>query len=538
MTAAYRQIDEEESAFDRAEAKFAALGQHMRSPAAFRMQHGDIEAYVIAKTREIACDMAQGHMDLRSAAEHPVRVVGSDGIERKERRGSVRQLRLLVGVVTVPRLLYQAAGVAGMCPQDAALSLPADSFSVGVRRRVVDEVCRGSFDHAAEMIRRTTGSTIAKRQIEQLAQASVLDFEAFYASRAWVAESDDSFLVLTFDGAGIIMRTDSLRLETRREAEKAAKLPKAWPDRTKSGEKPNRRRMAEVASVYSLTPHVRTADDVVGELASVREARPSEPIVRPRPVNKRVWASVERSMADVIDEGFREALRRDPDGRRRWIVVVDGQDQQLEAVSAAARRHGVNVTIVCDFIHTMEYMWKAAHEFHPAGSEGARQWVADHARLLLEGADPSQVAAGMRRSATLRRLKVRKAVDKCARYLIKRRAYLRYGTALEHGYPIASGVIEGACRHLVRDRLDCCGARWSVKGAEAVLKLRALASSGDLDVDGREDPQKNDPPSRRRDRRGEAARSHPGVDRAGSSRLLSVAEASWWAQRPPLFESW
>ena len=257
--------------------------------------------------------------------------------------------------------------------------------------------------------------------------------------------------------------------------------PKYWPERTKSGEKPNRKRMAEVAAVYSVAPHVRTAEDVIGELASIRIARPAEKPIRPRPVNKRVWASVERGMLQVIEEGFQEALRRDPGRRRRWVAVVDGQEQQLDAVKAAAKRHGATVTIVCDFIHTMEYLWKAAHAFHEAGTEAAREWVSDHARMLLEGADPSQVAAGMRRSATLRKLENRKAVDKCAGYLKKRRDYLWYGNALAAGLPIASGVIEGACRHLVRDRLDRCGARWSVDGAEAVLKLRALMASGDFD---------------------------------------------------------
>ena len=129
-------------------------------------------------------------------------------------------------------------------------------------------------------------------------------------------------------------------------------------------------------------------------------------------------------MADVVEQVFQEALRRDPERRRQWVVLVDGQDQQLNAVKAAAKRHGVAVRIVCDFIHTLEYLWKASHCFHPAGSSEARQWVCDHARSLLEGGDPSQVAAGMRRSATLRSLAKRKAVDKAARYLIRRRAYM------------------------------------------------------------------------------------------------------------------
>ena len=482
MSTAYQQINDAESPFAPAGEKFAVLVRHMQSPEALRMTHGELEADVVARTRDIARDVVQGHLNLRAAAERPVRVVGAEGVERPERRRSFRRLRLVVGEVEVPRLLYQAPGVRGLSPQDAALSLPKDCFSMGVRRRVAEEVCWGSFDHAVERLASTTGASIAKRQVEQLARASAVDFEAFYSARTAEPEGDEQLLVLTFDGAGLIMRTEALRAETRREAEKAAKMPKAWPERTKSGEKPNRKRMAEVAAVYGISRFVRTADDIMGELASIKGVRPADRPVRPRPVNKRVWASVQREMADVIEEGFREALRRDPDGRRRWVVLVDGQQQQLHAIQAAAKRHGVHLTIVCDFIHVMEYLWKAANCFHAAGSDDARKWVSEHARMLLEGADPSQVAAGMRRSATLRRLEVRAAVDKCARYLLGRRDYVRYGDALAEGFPIASGVIEGACRHLVRDRLDCCGARWSVEGAEAVLKIRALTTSGDFEA--------------------------------------------------------
>ena len=94
-----------------------------------------------------------------------------------------------------------------------------------------------------------------------------------------------------------------------------------------------------------------------------------------------------------------------------------------------------------------------------------------------------QVAAGMRRSATKRRLTAgqREPVDQCADYLRKHQSYLAYDQYLGAGLPIGSGVIEGACRHLVKDRLGLTGARWRLRGAEAVLRLRALRSSGDFD---------------------------------------------------------
>ena len=482
MSAAYQEIAPTPSAFDRATETFTALKTHMHTADAMGMTHGELEAHVVEKARTIARDVLQGHLDLRTVAERPVRVVGEDGVQRDGRRQSSRQLRTLVGDVVLGRLLYQGAGVHGRAPQDATLSLAKDSFSMGVRRRVAEEVACGSYDDVVEAIGKTSGATIAKRQVERLAGASVADFSEFYGAREWEAEGDEQLLVLTMDGAGIIMRTDSLRPDTRRLAEQEEQEPRVWPDRTKSGEKPNRRRVAEVGSVYGVQPFVRTSDDVIGELASIRALRPvSEATQRPRPTNKRVWASVDKPMADVVEQVFQEALRRDPEHRRQWVVLVDGQNQQLDAVKSAARRHGIDVRIVCDFIHTLEYLWKAAHCFHPAGSSEARQWVCDHARSLLEGGDPSQIAAGMRRSATLRSLPKRKAVDKAARYLLGRRAYMKYGDALRDGLPIATGVIEGACRHLVRDRLDCCGARWSVVGAEAVLKLRSLRLSGDFD---------------------------------------------------------
>jgi hypothetical protein len=163
-------------------------------------------------------------------------------------------------------------------------------------------------------------------------------------------------------------------------------------------------------------------------------------------------------------------------------VLVDGNEAQLELAYAAARKAGVVVTVVVDLIHVLEYLWKAAYCFHEDGTREAEQWVTARLRMLLEGADASDVAGGIRRSATLQRLENRAAVDLCAEYLCKYRDQLRYGRAIADGLPIATGVVEGACRYLVRDRMDRTGARWSVAGAEAVLKLRALRTNGDFDA--------------------------------------------------------
>ncbi len=127
----------------------------------------------------------------------------------------------------------------------------------------------------------------------------------------------------------------------------------------------------------------------------------------------------------------------------------------------------------------MYSLWKAAFALNGEGSKAAEKWVTERLLAILQG-NSQHVAAGMRRSATLRALskKDRAAIDKCADYLLKYAPYLHYHQYLALGLPIATGVIEGACRHLIQDRMDITGARWSLKGAEAVLRLR---SSKDFD---------------------------------------------------------
>jgi hypothetical protein len=146
-----------------------------------------------------------------------------------------------------------------------------------------------------------------------------------------------------------------------------------------------------------------------------------------------------------------------------------------------ARRHQIRLTIVLDIMHVANYLWSAALAFHEEASAGREQWVSERLLAVLHGR-ASQVAAGMRRSATLRQLSAaeRDPVDDGADYLLDYKPYLQYHHYLTRGMPISTGVIEGACRHLLCDRMDG-GARWSLQGAEAVLRLRALRSSGDFD---------------------------------------------------------
>jgi hypothetical protein len=344
-----------------------------------------------------------------------------------------------------------------------------------LRRRDAEEVAQNSFDEAVATIGRTTGGKVPKLQAENLAAAVAQDFETFYAHRELTEpEKTDDPLVLTFDGKGVVMKKEALREATKKAAEREKHK---MVTRLSRGEKRNRKRMAQVAAVYSIERHVRNAETIM----SVNE-QTKEP-TKPRARNKRVWASVVREAYTVTEEAFQEALRRDPEKNRPWPILIDGHEQQLKNIESCIEKYQLsNTALILDFIHVLEYLWKAAYCFEDEGSQSAENWVRERALKILKG-KASDVAAGIRRSATLRRHsdKARKPADICADYLLKYKNMLNYDDYLVQGYPIATGVIEGACRHLIKDRMDVTGARWGLPGAEAVLKLRSLKSSGDLD---------------------------------------------------------
>ena len=466
--------------FDGARYAFEALAARLEGPESRELTHSALEALIESEGREILRQLLEDHIALRAGRFATESITGSDGVLRSHRRLGARHLTSIFGEVEIVRQGCHAPEQATLFPLDAELNLPPNSYSHGVERRLAALAGRMSFEAAAAELAATTGAKVPKRQAEEVAARWAVDFDEYYAERvradAGLATGD--LLVLTVDGKGLVMRKQDLREATRRAAEtREHKLQR----RLSKGEKRNAKRMATVAAVYTLAMVPRSPDEVVGELDGARPGEARKP--RPRPEGKRVWASISKSMEQVIDELFAEASRRDPERRKTWVAVVDGNAAQLRLLRQAAKRWGVTLTIVLDVIHVLEYLWKAARVLHAETSPECESWVDERFLKVLQG-KASDVAAGMRRSATRRGLDAatRKPIDTCAGYLKKNRTWLRYDEYLPAGFPIASGIIEGACRHLVKDRMDITGARWGPEGAEAILKLRALRVNNDFDA--------------------------------------------------------
>ncbi len=381
---------------------------------------------------------------------------------------------MVYGDVDVRRIAYRRRGdFANLYPADAILNLPNEQYSFGLRYLAAQESTRGSFEDVVEAIERNTGVHLGKRQVEELVQRAAVDFESFYAKLPHSRPDPKDVLILSMDGKGINMLPNALRDATAKAARSTKPpTPLSKPDKT------NHKRMAEVGVVYYATPVPRTPGDILSprDNASGR--------AKPAPVAKNKWltASIVEDAATVISQVFNEAQRRDPEHNKTWVALVDGNKHQIDCIRAEARKRKVKVHIVIDYIHVIEYVWQAAHSFFDHNDLRAKAWVEENAASILAGA-AGLVAGAIKRKATclnLSRAK-REGADKCNTYLKNKQPYLKYHIALEQGWPIATGPIEGACRYLIKDRFDITGARWGLEGAEAVLKLRALRKNGDLE---------------------------------------------------------
>lgn len=462
------------SGFERSHRLFEAVVDFLDGEESKGLSHGELEAHLDAEGRDVLRQLFQDHLDLR--AEREVRVEVVDAAEVAHRRveeAHERSLATIFGQVVVSRLAYRAPDRANLHPADASLNLPVEKHSHGLRHLAAIEATRGSFDGTVEAIERSCGQVLGKRQVQALAERAAVDFDTFYAIRAGPSAEAQDALVLSADGKGIVMRPEALRPAT---AKAAASGATKLATRLSKGEKRNRKRMATVGAVYDLSPIPRSPADILPEPEAPSEATPA-----PQAKAKWLLASVVEDAATVVSKIFDEAERRDPLHLRHWVALVDGNNHQIDRLGAEAEARGVEVAVVIDFVHVMEYLWKAAWSFYDEGDPGAEVWVHDQARGVLAG-HASRVAGAIRRKATYHGLAppARANADIAATYLTNKAPFLDYPSALSEGWPIATGVIEGACRHLIADRMDITGARWGLDGAEAVLKLRAIHSNGDF----------------------------------------------------------
>jgi len=483
--------DLEDALFDGLREQVESMISWVKSDDAFALEHDQLESRALAGGFEAMRIFTEAHLELRTAREERrADVTDADGDARMTAEDGQEHTRIMVyGPVRTSRIAYKRYRKPNLYPQDAELNWAVlHSFSAGVVQRVARASGIVPFEQAAAQVSAAGAIKIGKRQAEELAVGAVIDFEAFYAARRPAPCPAGTGLLITADGSAFPVLPRALRPATAKAARARAAAASGWPD--DPGElRKSKKRSAELVCVAGIPPAPRTADDIIGALFETAASRPAHAdrgarAARhgPKAEGKTLFASARHPIPRVIGEGFAEAQRRDPGHARPWFAVVDGNNAQLDAISACATRYQVKVPVLIDFIHVVQYLWKAAGSFFYPGDPAARDWVKAQAAKILAG-KARGVWTGIRRRATSYgySAKEREGADTCAGYLENKKDYLDYPAFLAAGWPVASGLIEGAARWLIKDRMEVTGARWSLDGAEAVLKLRALVGNGDFD---------------------------------------------------------
>lgn len=458
---------------DDANRAFHDLEQWLAAPLTQTSPLHLVELQQELKGREVQRLLLQSHVNLRGSGDiGPSLRLAHDGSyclfthPRLQRR----TLKTVFGEIDIDRMAYRCQGKPSIHPLDESLQLPQRSFSYELQKRLIKAALQGPFREATARIRESSGLIVHNHSIEPLLIEAAMDFDDFYGQRAADPVSEAaSLLVIAVDCKGIPL----VKPEPVRPPRPPLGLMRPLtPGKQRAGKK----KMATVAAVFAKAPFLRTPQMIIDNLFPAG-AKSTNKQPAPKPERKRVWASLTKTKTVVIEEIRQEVLRRDPDARKTLVALIDGE-RALQKRTLTAMKP----TLILDLIHVLERVWTAAHIFQPQGSAEAEVYAKLMTSRILEGS-VCQVVKGLRQTVTKRRLSgsAKKTLLAVANYFHNNTRYMRYHEYLAAGFPIASGPVEGACKNLIKDRMERSGMRWTRDMAEAIVKLRSLYLSGDFD---------------------------------------------------------
>jgi hypothetical protein len=367
------------------------------------------------------------------------------------------------GKLSFARHYFYRSDAGGLCPLDAALSLPARCYSDLLRDWMAYDSTDGAYRETSTTLERILGLSLSIQSLERVVVTDACDVAAFYEQLPQTAPPTalGSILVAQADGKGLPMVQPS-RTST--------------PVRLGKGQKRTKKKEAIVTALYTISPYLRTAQDVLAAL--LHEPRTADEQQRPCPVQKELRATLDGKATALSRLAQRAALR---DGRHilSRVALTDG----AEALQVQMQTQLPSYTLVLDIIHVTDYLWESATALVGEKSAERTPWVRRHLERILSGQTAGvitvleQLAQAEERTATQVA-----ALRKTIGYYRRNLPYMQYDVYLARGWPIGTGVVEGACGHVVKDRMEQAGMRWTKAGAQAMLDLRAVRLSGDWDA--------------------------------------------------------
>lgn len=462
----------QDGAFDKSKGMFEGILLRMERDAAKGKPLPEVEERLQRELRELGRLLLQNYVDAAGAGDLGPTFEHEGRSLRRLDELHERSFVTVFGAIAITRAVYgtRATQKHEVIPLDARLGLPASQFSPLLEDWAQSMCVENAYGKSQHQLERMLGFSLTVRSLESMNVRVSGAVESFHETESAPPEDEEgALLVVTADGKGVPMRRGVWE-GTGREGKRRTK-----------GEKKNKKRQACVGAVYTIDPFRRRPADIVDEIR--RRRREAD---RPRPRHKHVRAELTRAIDGVEHNGkdltfawlAEEASRRGGGGSRPLVCLMDGD----RALWAMQQEHLPGAICILDLFHVLERLWAAAHCFHREGSEEAEAFADARLLRILEG-DVGRVIGGLRQMMTKRGLRGARArrLQSVITYLENNRRYMKYDECLKAGYPIGSGVAEGACRHLVKDRLELTGMRWTTDGAQAMLHLRAVHLNDEWD---------------------------------------------------------
>jgi hypothetical protein len=439
-----------------------ALLTYVTGPEAARQTAATVERSLLRQLLALGAALLRLFF-LTRAAERPPAPQSADGTVLRYHDQRPTTYFSIFGKLRFKRHSFRAPGQPACCPIDADLSLPERCYSDLLRDWSAYDATDGAYRETASALERFFGLQLSVHALEANLVADAQDVVAFYAQppAARDPRPPGSILVVQADGKGVPM----------------VQPPLAQPPlRLGKGQKRTKKKEAVVTSLYTIAPYVRSAEEV--HAALLHAERPPEAKVRPQPIAKEVRASLAGKAVALELLRQRAALREGPHLQQR-VALTDGAESLQDQLQERFPAH----TLILDIIHASEYLWDTATALLGETSPERTSWVSAKLLLVLQG----QVATVLQQLAQEAArpewtIIQRKAIQRTMGYYERNQTYMRYDEYLAKGWPIGTGVVEGACGHLVKDRMEQAGMRWTQAGAQAMLDLRAVRLNGDWEA--------------------------------------------------------
>ena len=445
--------------------KFQELTEYVTDKASEQRKAHEVELTLFRQLLLLGAQLLKLFFVHRASTTPSKPVHAADGAELKQHDRRDRVYFSVFGKISFKRPYFYRKGYDGMYPLDAKLNLPRGCYSYllvdWANYCVTDE----SFDESIGVLDHILGISMSKGAAETIARENAEHVEGFYEQKEPPQREDEGpILVIQADGKGVPMKREGESEEAR--------------GRLGKGEKRGKKKESIVTAIYTIVPYVRTAQEVVKALLWPEKRKETQAAVesqRPRPVGKEVRATLE-GKDTALERLGGKVEQRDGEYIQDRVALSDGAD----ALQTRICKRFPGFTLILDIIHASEYLWKVVNallgEKHPERT----QWVGKQLLEMLSG-KTEQVIERLRELAESESVSTtqKEVLQSTIGYYERNLPYMNYSEYLSRGWPIGTGVVEGACGHLVKDRMERSGMQWTKSGAQAVLDLRSVRVNAD-----------------------------------------------------------